>query len=163
MTSSCRQRFALRQRVEGDGFVRVVVLGELDVATADILHDRLRAFGHAGRAVLLDLSAVRFIDARGLRAVISSVADAIALGCELRVDRNLSDCVARLLELTGATDYVWPPPDPGQSFGPGLDCLPRRPAGSGTASASSCLRGSGGRPPRRQPTTCRSRDLRPIR
>ena len=120
------QGFHLWEVVERDGVVRVGVVGELDVATADIVVDRLRALGHRGCSVVLDLSSLRFIDARGLRAVIVSVTDALAFGWELRVDRNVSDCVARVVDLTGAAAYVWPP-------------------GDATVRTSSRIRGSGGR------------------
>jgi anti-anti-sigma regulatory factor len=67
MESGERQRFDLRQSINGDGLIRVAVVGELDVATADLLAVRLRALGEAGLAVVLDVSLLSFVDARGLR------------------------------------------------------------------------------------------------
>jgi anti-anti-sigma regulatory factor len=122
------RRFDLRQSIDGDGLIRVVVVGELDVATADLLTVRLRVLGEAGRAVLLDVSRLSFVDARGLRAVTSSVAEAAHQGWDLHVDRNCAACFERLLELTGAADYVWPPSDAGQALRPGPR-LPYRVAG----------------------------------
>lgn len=101
--------FDIRLAVDSQGVVRVTVLGDLDIATRGILQDRLSRLGEAGFAAQLDLSALRFIDASGLAAVINSVADANIAGRSLNVDRHLSRSVARLLELTGVADYVWPP------------------------------------------------------
>jgi len=98
---------------------------------------------------VLDLSALRFIDARGLGAVISSVAEAARRGWDLQVDRNLSACLARLLELTGAADYVWPGSDAGQaSSAPCVGYGSRPPVGRGTVAAYHRPRGSNGRQPR---------------
>jgi anti-anti-sigma factor len=88
------QHIGLRQSVDSDGCIRVLVIGELDLATAEVLEDRLQALGEPGVRVVLDVSELSFIDARGLAAVISSVAEAARRGSELYVDRNLSACFA---------------------------------------------------------------------
>jgi anti-anti-sigma factor len=129
---------------DAQGIVRLTVLGELDVATAGMLRARIRDLCDARCAVVLDLSALGFIDASGLRAVIESVAQGRQAGWDLEVDQCLSASVARLLELTSAAGYVWPGAGVGsQASGAGCQrpgCTAARPERRGRASS--------GRPPR---------------
>lgn len=65
--------------------VRLRVRGELDIATADMLADRLRGLRERRAAVLLDLDELAFIDASGLRVVLSAAQDARNDGWEFTV------------------------------------------------------------------------------
>ena len=91
------------QRADGASEVRVA--GELDVASASELHRTLRAELAAGMdQVVLDLSAVAFMDSSALRALLSVLNDGDA-GRRLVV-RRPSPPVERLLAVTGLGDVV---------------------------------------------------------
>jgi anti-anti-sigma factor len=81
--------------------VCVFVHGELDLSTADQLKDVLSDQLSDGRRVLLDLSAVSFIDSSGLAAIVNSVNGATDRGAELKVSEELNPQARRLMELTG--------------------------------------------------------------
>ena len=78
--------------------VRLAVRGELDLATADAVADRLRALRERGETVLLDLDELSFMDAAGLRVVLSAADDARNDGWSFTVTRG-SAPVRRLYEL----------------------------------------------------------------
>jgi anti-anti-sigma factor len=93
---------------EADGVVRLVLLGELDIAVTAELEAHLRQVAGAGRRIRLDLSRLSFMDVCGLRAVIRSVNAARRDGWQLEIDRDVSACVRRLIDLVGAGREVWP-------------------------------------------------------
>ena len=81
----------------------VVAEGEVDMFTAPALRARLgRAMGAPSTVVVLDTSAVTFIDCAGLRELIAVRARLVASGRTLHL-RSPSPTVLRLLELTGTT------------------------------------------------------------
>jgi anti-anti-sigma factor len=77
---------------------RLQVRGELDLATADVVADRLRGLRERHEAVLLDLDALEFIDAAGLRVILTAAHDARTDGWAFTVTRG-SAPVRRLFEL----------------------------------------------------------------
>ena len=85
--------------------VRVRVCGELDLATADTLRDRLRSLRERHDAVLLDLDELDFIDASGLRVVVCAARDAANDGWPFTVTRG-SARVRRLFELLDIDKHV---------------------------------------------------------
>lgn len=93
--------FSLEIRQIGPGEKATVrVAGDVDLTTADELQRVVRAQMEAG-PVLLDLSAVSFMDSSGLRVLDDLVRHSRAGGGDLWVDRDLPDSVAQILELTG--------------------------------------------------------------
>ena len=78
--------------------VRLALRGELDLATADLVADRLRRLRERRETVLLDLDELEFIDAAGLRVVLTAADDARSDGWALTVTRG-SAPVRRLFEL----------------------------------------------------------------
>jgi anti-anti-sigma factor len=78
--------------------VRIRVRGELDLATAPVLADRLRGLRERHATVLLDLDELAFIDASGLRVVLSAAADARNDGWAFTLTRG-SAPVRRIVEL----------------------------------------------------------------
>jgi anti-sigma B factor antagonist len=76
----------------------VAVSGELDLASAGALSETLGRELAAGRRVLLDLSAVTFIDSTGLAAIVNA---ARAPGAQLEMSAEMHSQARRLLELTG--------------------------------------------------------------
>lgn len=74
--------------------------GELDIATVPALQERLAPLIEAGRHVVLDLSELSFIDARGITVLISAKATAARNGARFEV-RDPSAPVRRVLRLCG--------------------------------------------------------------
>ena len=93
----------------GPDRARVFLRGELDLATAPLLHkhiDALRAGNGQHRAlVLLDLAEVTFCDSSGLRALLEILDRCHRVGTNLRLT-NVPPSVHRLFQLTGTTSVL---------------------------------------------------------
>jgi anti-sigma B factor antagonist len=77
---------ALRIRVRREpAYVLVTVAGELDIATAPGLYERLSALAAEGGTVVADLDDVSFIDAAGLGALARAARQAARHGSTLLV------------------------------------------------------------------------------
>lgn len=87
-------RFDVAREREGDG-VRLVVRGELDIATVPVLERALALDGEAER-VVLDLAGVTFIDSTGLRLLLEAHG---SIGARLQI--RTSPACERLFEITG--------------------------------------------------------------
>src|SRR5437588_7330945 len=61
--------FDIEERQEGD-WTRLRLVGELDLAAASGLEDRLRQLSEANKRVRVDLSKLDFIDSSGIRLLI---------------------------------------------------------------------------------------------
>lgn len=85
--------------------VRLCVRGELDLATADILADRLRRLQDRHASVLLDLDELAFMDATGLRVVLTAASAARNNGWAFTVTRG-SARVRRLFDVLGLDDHL---------------------------------------------------------
>ena len=82
------------------GQTRVVLIGELDIASTDGLEKQLAAIEvDSPGTLVLDLRRVEFIDSTGLRALIAADERARSQGRRLAVVRG-PDAVARLLAVT---------------------------------------------------------------
>ena len=82
--------------------------GEIDLATADQLAERLRPVLDTGAAdVIVDLGAVTFLDSTGLRVLLSARRRLEADGRQLHV-RNPSRSVQRVFVLSGLDELVEP-------------------------------------------------------
>lgn len=78
--------------------MRVRLRGELDLATADVVADRLTGLRRRGADVVLDLDELEFIDAAGVRVVLTAAEHARGDGAAFTVTRG-SAPVRRLFEL----------------------------------------------------------------
>jgi anti-sigma B factor antagonist len=84
-----------------DGVTRLVLVGEVDCATAPLLRDELeRAFATGPRTVVVDLGAVTFLDSAGLSSLAIAHRTAVGQGTRLRVLVG-TRAVARALQVTG--------------------------------------------------------------
>jgi anti-anti-sigma factor len=94
-------QFAWSQRPVGDGIV-VWLAGELDLSTTAELRRRLMgvAGSETAATIVLDLSGVRYIDARSIGLIMAARAAAQSRGGELYV-AGLHGIPARLLGLLG--------------------------------------------------------------
>jgi len=100
--------FEIRETVDGDGALRVALIGELDIAVADAVEQRLRQHREDGRSVRLDLSQLDFIDSSGVQTVVLGLKHARRSGHELEVDRRVSSSVERLIDMMGIGTQLWP-------------------------------------------------------
>jgi anti-anti-sigma factor len=95
--------YVIDQRMSPGGILVLTLDGEFDLAAVPALHEQLEAAREqAERGVVLDFSAVRFVDSSGLRELLRSrnaFRDA-GKGFALAAPQPP---VIRLLELTGAT------------------------------------------------------------
>jgi anti-sigma B factor antagonist len=86
--------------------VRIRPVGELDLATVDLVEEQLRELRAAGfTAVTLDLREVRFLDSTGLRMILLWDADARADGFAFRLIAG-PPAVRRLFDLTRTTERL---------------------------------------------------------
>jgi len=100
--------FEIQETVDGDGAVRVALIGELDIAVSDAVEQRLRQLREDGRPVRLDLSRLDFIDSSGVQAVVLGIKHARRAGHELEVDPRVSPSVERLIDMMGIGPQLWP-------------------------------------------------------
>lgn len=99
--------FAILESQQGD-CVRVLLTGELDIASAPLLEARLSGLlRDRPVAVHLDLSTLDFIDSGGLHALIQAMNDASANGWRLQIDREMAPQAMRLFEVV-ALDRLIP-------------------------------------------------------
>ena len=81
----------------------VSVSGELDVATAMLLHHHLAAqLAQGRRHLVIDLAGVPFMDSSGLNIVLRTMNETRDIGGSLRLAAPAAP-VQRVLELTGVT------------------------------------------------------------
>jgi anti-anti-sigma factor len=90
--------FTCSRHDAGEGTVRVVVSGELDLATSAALDD---ALSDALPRTILDLRGLTFIDCSSLSVLVSASERARAAGGGLRLVRGTTVVVDRLFSLTG--------------------------------------------------------------
>jgi anti-anti-sigma factor len=93
---------ALRITADAEGSTTVLRLaGELDLATADLLRERIRPLvGHGSvvRELVLDLAALEFLDVTGLGALLEARRKLAATGATLTL-RRPRPMVVRMLNL----------------------------------------------------------------
>ena len=90
----------IEESYEG-GWLRLAVVGELDHTTAPKLEERLTQLRASSVDVRVDLSKVLFMDSTGLQVLVQARNHALARGCRLEVNQEVSPQVRRLFELVG--------------------------------------------------------------
>lgn len=93
------------------GATCVSLSGELDLGTVPVADDELRRAQQEARDVVLDIRALRFIDARGLNMILAAATRARQDGGRMVVLHG-SPCVSRLFELTGVEGTLETTTDP---------------------------------------------------
>lgn len=97
--------FTLRCARRGAAHV-ITLSGELDLATAPAVRDELvAAEATDADRIVLDLSALTFIDSTGLRTIVQGCARSKADGDRLRLLRGPTQ-VQRIFEITATTDML---------------------------------------------------------
>jgi anti-sigma B factor antagonist len=92
--------FSLAVSADGDGRTTVAASGELDLTAADGFAAAVGEALAAG-AVLIDLSAVTFMDSAGVRALNTALRESARRGRELKVGAHMQKPVVQVLEMTG--------------------------------------------------------------
>lgn len=97
----------LTVRSQRDGVLHTIALeGELDLATAeDLQRELLRVEGSDALSIVLDLSALEFIDSTGVRLLLQASARSRANSNRLALLRG-PRAVQRVFELTGILDRL---------------------------------------------------------
>lgn len=96
---------------EREGWTVLVVVGELDVATAPRLRQEAQRLAHDGApSVVLDLSAVEFLDSTGLGVIVGILKRIRTHGGELRL-AGAPEQVRRVFEITRIDDILPMYPD----------------------------------------------------
>lgn len=103
----------IESRVER--WVRLTLVGELDLGSTPMLEDRMTRLRTANCPVRIDLSELAFIDSTGLHLLIRSIGEARDSGWELEIEPELSAPVRRLFRLAGLDRLIFdggfePPP-----------------------------------------------------
>jgi anti-sigma B factor antagonist len=90
--------------VHRDGMTVVIVVGEIDLATAPVLDEKLHAaISACDSRVIVDLDRVSFMDSSGLQVLVSHTLGADD-GCEVLLTRG-SPQVHRLFEVSGMLEH----------------------------------------------------------
>jgi anti-sigma B factor antagonist len=100
LPTSVRTPLEVREAARRDGEVVMTLVGELDLAGAPLLEERLRATEALDGRLVLDLRELRFIDATGLTALVEAHNRREADGRGLRITAQ-PGLVLRMLELCG--------------------------------------------------------------
>jgi anti-sigma B factor antagonist len=92
------------QSVHAADHLCVLVSGELDMSSADRLEEAIRVAEKAtARAIVIDLTNLRFMDSRGLNVLVSAHARSREDGDRTRFLPSKYDAVRQLVAVTGAS------------------------------------------------------------
>lgn len=100
------ERFAINESPTNGG-LRLTLSGDLDLASAPVLEDRLASLRALRNSVRLDLSKLDFIDSVGLHLLIRELCEARVQHWELRVEPDVPAQVMRLFELVHVEQFVF--------------------------------------------------------
>jgi anti-sigma B factor antagonist len=109
MEQTADAEFWIDERADGDGRVRLELVGELDIAGATRLEERLRALAEGGDPLVLDLHRLQFIDSSGLRVLVGAITDARRDNRTLVFEGTPSPQVRQIIDLLELRDLFWPP------------------------------------------------------
>jgi anti-anti-sigma factor len=91
-----------------DGKRAVLPQGEIDIATAPQLAERLSELQGVGTPTVLDLSGVSFMDSSGIGTLLRAVNAAREKGWDFQVTTNAQPQVERVIQLSGIHVHIWP-------------------------------------------------------
>jgi anti-anti-sigma factor len=81
------------------GYVQLSLTGELDLASASILEDRLTRLRAKRSPVQLDLSQLEFIDSSGIRLLVQTIGEARAKRWPVEIDPEVGPRVRHVFRL----------------------------------------------------------------
>ena len=89
-----------------NGSVRLSLMGELDLAAAPLLDDRLTRLRATKSPVRLDLSRLDFIDSTGLHLLVRAVGEARIKHWQFQIEPDVAPQVMRLFRLVHLDRFV---------------------------------------------------------
>jgi anti-sigma B factor antagonist len=98
----------IQEQITDDRSRRLTLRGELDLYSAPLLRQRLDQLAASPQPVRLDLSRLDFADSTGIAALVAAMNDAAENRWRLEIEPQLSPQVARIIELWGAAEVLWP-------------------------------------------------------
>lgn len=98
----------MREHADADQKLRLILVGDLDVASVGTLTERLAELKAEERPIRLDLSELAFIDSSGLQALLVALSDARWTGWPVEVAAQLSPSVERAVRIVGIAQVLWP-------------------------------------------------------
>jgi anti-sigma B factor antagonist len=104
MTDAPTEQFRMEEH-RRDGSVVLRLRGELDLASADTVAQRLDALAEAGEAVVLDVDHLSFMDSSGLRVVLQAAEHRRKSGWRFSLTAG-SQQVRNLFASAGVTDRL---------------------------------------------------------
>src|SRR5579864_4238333 len=97
--------FDIEERQE-PGWVRLALIGELDLGTVPGLEERLRRLAAAKQPVRVDLSRLDFIDSSGIRLLIQTLRYSRRDGWNVEVDMDMAEPVRQVLRLANVESLI---------------------------------------------------------
>jgi anti-anti-sigma factor len=92
---------AVESARDASGARVVKLIGEIDLSNADALGETLAGFTGDGGHLIIDLSALEFMDSSGIAMLLRAAVRASSVEV-----RNPSDVVRRIIECTGLSDVL---------------------------------------------------------
>lgn len=108
--------------------VRLTLSGELDLASCQMLDDRLTRLRVTRSPVRLNLSGLEFIDSTGIHLLIRTVGEARVKGWKLEIERDVHPQVMRMFKLVHLDRFVSSEPPQSDGAGPDRRSRPLSPA-----------------------------------
>lgn len=90
----------VRHDIDPSGSVRMILTGEIDISSVNLLARGLATLSHTADNIVIDLAGVTFLDSTGVGALVVAHRRATATGRSLTVV-NAHGIVRRVLDLTG--------------------------------------------------------------
>ena len=90
----------VRHHVDPSGSVRMILTGEIDISSVDMLARDLATLAYATDNIVIDLAGVTFLDSTGVAALVLAHRRVAAIGRRLAVI-NARGVVRRVLDITG--------------------------------------------------------------
>jgi anti-sigma B factor antagonist len=100
--------FQIKQRQDPGGYLRLILVGELDLSGVPKLTAALSQLKMESERVRLDLSQLEFLDSTGVSAIVVGLRNARNDGWHLEIDRRLSPQVERIIDVSGVGPFLWP-------------------------------------------------------
>lgn len=102
------ENFEICEQPDGR-WLRLKLIGELDLTVAPVVETRLDQLRRERRAVRLDLSELDFMDGSGLHLVVQAVRRSISERWSFEVDPHVAAPVMRLFRLAELDQFVLGP------------------------------------------------------
>ncbi len=104
-TSDSQRRLTIAHSIGADGITTLICKGRINVESAGLFRNEVKALSSSHKTVLADLSGVESIDSSGLGSILGTHVSAKNEGCEL-ILVNVNPGVRDLLNITKLTSVL---------------------------------------------------------